>query len=133
MKDYIADEVESYRKCVLQIDEEKFTNDVLKSFKDAKTYRHYVLLIPADLNEYYSPEEHNIFSKNGYYQQPIPDRFDNRFFIPPDNIKSMVDVLMDENMRVDRVPLKDLNSYVVTLNGIHDSYFQADFENEYRK
>lgn len=130
MKDYIVDEIENYRKCVLQIDEDKFTNDVLKSFKDAKTYRHYVILIPAGLDEYYSLEEHNIFSKNGYYQQEIPHRFDNRFYIPPNNIKHMADVLVNEKMFVDIVQLKGLNSYVVTINGIHDSYFKVDFEDE---
>ena len=98
MRDYIIEEYEQYKQCALQFDEDKFVNDVLKSFKDAKTYRHYVLLITCDLNEYYTTEEHAMFAKLGYYQQSIEDRFNNRFFIPEQKIGRAVEIVKQERM-----------------------------------
>ena len=130
MKDYILDELNEYRDCVNQLDEEKFTNDILKSFKDAKTYRHYVLLIPSDIDEYYSNEEHNSFKKNGYYQLMIENRYGNRFFIPNSNINKACDIIKKENMEVESVKHQNLpvRVYLVTLNGRAESKFDEDFE-----
>lgn len=127
MRDYITETYEAYERCALQFDEEKFANDVLKSFMDAKTYHHYVLLITCDLNEYYTTEEHHTFEKNGYYQQPVQDRFDNRFFIPDKTMKQAVDQLKKEKMFVQETKVNNVSTYVVTVNGIHDSYFSQDF------
>jgi len=130
MKDYILDELNEYKDCVNQLDEEKFTNDILKSFKDAKTYKHYVLLIPSDIDEYYSNEEHNSFKKNGYYQLMIENRYGNRFFIPNSNINKACDIIKKENMEVESVKHQNLpvRVYLVTLNGRAESNFDEDFE-----
>lgn len=130
MKDYILDELNEYRDCVNQLDEEKFTNDILKSFKDAKTYKHYVLLIPSDIDEYYSNEEHNSFKKNGYYQMMIENRYGNRFFIPNSNINKACDIIKKENMEVESVKHQNIpvRVYLVTLNGRAESNFDEDFE-----
>lgn len=130
MKDYILDELNEYKDCVNQLDEEKFTNDILKSFKDAKTYKHYVLLIPADMDEYYSNEEHNSFKKNGYYQLMIENRYGNRFFIPNTNINNACNIIKKENMEVESVKHQNLpvRVYLVTLNGRAESNFDEDFE-----
>lgn len=130
MKDYILDELNEYRDCVNQLDAEKFTNDILKSFKDAKTYKHYVLLIPSDIDEYYSNEEHNSFKKNGYYQMMIENRYGNRFFIPNSNINKACDIIKKENMEVESVKHQNIpvRVYLVTLNGRAESNFDEDFE-----
>lgn len=130
MKDYILDELNEYRDCVNQLDEEKFTNDILKSFKDAKTYKHYVLLIPSDIDEYYSNEEHNSFKKNGYYQMMIENRYGNRLFIPNSNINKACDIIKKENMEVESVKHQNIpvRVYLVTLNGRAESNFDEDFE-----
>ena len=130
MKDYILDDLKEYNDCVNQLDEEKFTNDVLKSFKDSKTYKHYVMIIPSDINEYYSNEEHNSFRKNGYYQLMVENRYGNRFFIPFDTVETACNILEKENMvvelaRHERLPLP---VYLVTLNGRKDCKFDEDFE-----
>lgn len=129
MKDYITEQYEQYKKRVLQFDEDKFTNDVLKSFIDAKTLRHYVLLITCDLNEYYSSDEHNIFEKDGYYQQPLPDRYNNRFFIPQENIDNAADILSFEKMRVEETRVNNVKTYVISLDGMYNTFFQTDYTN----
>lgn len=127
MKDYIVEEYERYKKCALQFDEESFMNDVLKSFMDAKTYHHYVLLVACDLNEYFSTNEHLTFERLGYYQQPIDERYSNRFFIPIETIKHAVNIVKDDNMCVEQIRLNEVDTYVVTVNGIHDSFYSQDF------
>lgn len=130
MKEYILDDLKEYNNCVNELDEEKFTNDILKSFKDSKTYKHYVMLIPSDINEYYSPDEHNSFRKNGYYQLMIENRYGNRFFIPFDSIPNACDIIKKENMEVELVKHNNLPVpvYLVTLNGRAESKFDEDFE-----
>ena len=129
MKDYILDDLKEYNDCVNQLDEEKFTNDVLKSFKDAKTYKHYVMLIPSDIDEYYSNEEHASFRKNGYYQLMMENRYGNRFFIPLDNVNNVCEILEKEDMVVEKVKHRNLPVaiYLVTLNGRFESKFDEDF------
>lgn len=130
MKDYILEDFKEYIDCVNQFDEETFTNDVLKSFKDSKTYKHYVMLIPSDIDEYYSNEEHNNFRKYGYHQLIIENRYGNRFFIPSGNMKIACDILKDENMVVELVKHANLpiKVYVVTLAGKANSKFDEDFD-----
>lgn len=132
MEDYIIEDFETYRKCALQFDDEKFTNDVLKSFKDSKSYKHYVILVPADLDEYYTQEEQNTFTKYGYYQQLLSERYNNRFFIPPDNIDKACDILKDEHMMVEKVRVQGVNvpAIVVSLKGFGNTHFRNDFANQ---
>lgn len=130
MREYILDDLKEYNDCVNQLDEEKFTNDILKSFKDSKTYKHYVMLIQSDIDEYYSNEEHNSFRKNGYYQLMIDNRYGNRFFVPVTNIANACDIIKRENMSVELVkhPNLPVPVYLITLYGRSDSKFDEDFE-----
>lgn len=130
MKDYILDDFKEYNDCVKQLDEEKFTNDILKSFKDSKTYKHYVMLIPFDVDDYYSSDEHTSFKKYGYYQLMVENRYGNRFFIPLDNIKLACDILKNEKMVVELVKHANLpvKVYLVTLYGKAKSHFDEDFD-----
>lgn len=133
MRDYIIEELESYNKLVNVFDEDTFANAVLKSFKDSKSFKHYVALIPSDIDEYYTVEEHANFSKYGYYQQPMENRYDNRFFIPNSNMDAAVNTIYNENMVLDNI--KDNNLpvpiFVVSLKGVRESNFGIDFGNQY--
>lgn len=129
MKEYVIEKYEQYKKCALQFDGDKFTNDVLRSFMDAKTPRHYVLLISCDLDEYYTSDEHNIFEKNGYYQQPLEDRYNNRFFIPQENIDNAARILSSEEMQVEETRVNDVKTYVISLDGMYNTFFQTDYTN----
>lgn len=130
MKDYILEDLEEYNKSIKILDEEHFTNDILKSFKDAKTYRHYVMLIPSNIDEYYDTEEHNSFRKYGYYQLMIENRYGNRFFIPFDSIPNACEILEKENMVVEMAKHEHLPFpvYLITLNGRKECKFDEDFE-----
>lgn len=132
MKDYILEDLEEYNNNVKVLDEEHFTNDILKSFKDAKTYRHYVMLIPSNIDEYYDTEEHNSFIKYGYYQLMIENRYGNRFFIPISSIDNACDILENEGMVVETVAHKNLPVQIklVTLNGRFKSAFDEDFADQ---
>lgn len=134
MRDYIIEELEAYNKLVNVFDEDTFTNAVLKSFKDCKSYKHYVALIPSDIDEYYTQEEHTHFSKYGYYQQTMENRYDNRFFIPNANMKTAVDIIYNEGMVIDNVESKTLPVpiFVVTLRGVNESNFNIDFGTQYK-
>ena len=92
--------------------------------------KHYVMLIPSDIDEYYSNEEHNNFRKYGYHQLMIENRYGNRFFIPSGNMKIACDILKDENMVVELVKHANLpiKVYVVTLAGKANSKFDKDFD-----
>lgn len=133
MKEYIIEEYERYKKEALMLNDVKFTNDVLKSFKDAKTHRHYVLLVPCNLDEYYTTEEHNIMSENGYYQQTNEGRYDNTFFIPNETIENAAEILRNENMFVEKTKVNETPTYVISLNGINDTYFRQDYCNNVSK
>lgn len=131
MREYIQEDLDEYINCATQLDADKFMNDVLLSFKNAKTKRHYVTVIPADINEYYTTDEHNSFAKYGYYQQPLPERYSNRFFIPPQNIELASQLLKDENMVVEELKANFLVKIkVVTLNGFMNSHFSNDFNSQ---
>lgn len=133
MRDYIIEELEAYNKLVNVFDEDTFANAVLKSFKDCKSYKHYVALIPSDIDEYYTQEEHTHFSKYGYYQQTMENRYDNRFFIPNANMKTAVDIIYNEGMVIDNVESQNLPVpiFVVTLRGVSESNFNIDFGTQY--
>ena len=132
MRDYILEEIDKHVNNTLQLDEDGFMNDVLKSFTDSKTPCHYVMVIPADMGEYYTSDELNKFEMRGYYQMPVDNRFNNRFFIPPQNMNKVIDMLKDEHMTVERVRYQNLpvEIAVVTINGMYQSNFKYDFDNE---
>lgn len=132
MKDYILEDLEEYNKSVKIFEEEHFTNDILKSFKDAKTYRHYVMLIPSNIDEYYNTEEHNSFRKYGYYQLMIENRYGNRFFVPMDTMNVACNILENEGMVVETVIHKNLPVQIklITLNGRLESAFDEDFADQ---
>lgn len=127
MKDYITEEYDKYKSCALQFDYEHFTNDVLKSFKEAKTYRHYVILITCHLDEYFTRDEQASFEKYGYYQQPIEERCNNRFFIPSETINQARDILVHEKMYVQETVVNGVPTYVVSINGMDNTFFAMDF------
>lgn len=129
MREYILGELMEYNDCVAQLDEEALTNDVLKSFKDAKTYKHYILIVPSDIDEYYTNDEHFSFKKKGYYQLADENRYSNRFFVPISNVDNVCDILAKEGMKVEQVKSPNLPTtvYVVTLYGKNESYFDNDY------
>ena len=129
MREYILGELMEYNDCVAQLDEEALTNDVLKSFKDAKTYKHYILIVPSDIDEYYTNDEHFSFKKKGYYQLVDENRYSNRFFVPISNVDNVCDILAKEGMKVEQVKSPNLPTtvYVVTLYGKNESYFDNDY------
>ncbi len=132
MRDYILEEIDKHVNNTLQLDENGFMNDVLKSFTDSKTPCHYVMVIPADMGEYYTSDELNKFEMRGYYQMPVDNRFNNRFFIPPQNMNKVIDMLKNEHMTVEGVRYQNLpvEIAVVTINGMYQSNFKYDFDNE---
>lgn len=132
MRQYIIEDFDAYQKCVSVFDEDMFTNAVLKSFKDSKTHKHYVILVVSNMDEYYTPEEQSSFSKYGYYQQPVENRYDNRFFIPPVSIDIAVSILKNESMAVDCVENGSTIAFVVTLDGIGKSHFSVDFDAQWK-
>lgn len=132
MRDYILEEIDKHVNNTLQLDEDNFMNDVLKSFIDSKTPCHYVMVIPADMGEYYTSDELNKFEMRGYYQMPVDNRFNNRFFIPPQNMNKVIDMLKNEHMTIERIRYQNLpvEIAVVTINGMYQSNFKYDFDNE---
>ena len=132
MRDYILEEIDKHVNNTLPLDENGFMNDVLKSFTDSKTPCHYVMVIPADMGEYYTSDELNKFEMRGYYQMPVDNRFNNRFFIPPQNMNKVIDMLKNEHMTVEGVRYQNLpvEIAVVTINGMYQSNFKYDFDNE---
>ena len=88
----------------------------------------------SDIDEYYTQEEHTHFSKYGYYQQTMENRYDNRFFIPNANMKTAVDIIYNEGMVIDNVESQNLPVpiFVVTLRGVNESNFNIDFGTQYK-
>lgn len=130
MKDYILSENKNFKKASQEIDMDKFMNEVLNSFIKARTLKHYVILVASDLDEYYTPDEHKAFINRGYYQMPVENRFDNRFFAPLANIDTMVKTLENEGMTVELVKKSQripTDVFVITLNGVNQSLFYEDF------
>ena len=129
MKQYIIEDLGEYLKNTLIIDEKEFINSVFDSFRKAHTTKHYVMLVPCDMDDYYSPEEQSSFSKYGYYQMMDENRFNNRFFMPKDNILKASELLEDEGMVVDTVRNNNLPSEVkvVSLYGVNTTHFLMDF------
>lgn len=132
MKQYIIEILGEYLKNTLIIDEKEFINKVFESFSKAHTIKHYVMLVPCDMDDYYSPEEQSNFSKYGYYQMIDENRFHNRFFIPKDNMLKACELLKNEGMVVDTVCNNNLPSEVkvVSLNGVNTTHFLMDFSQQ---
>lgn len=130
MKQYIIENLGEYLKNTLIIDEKEFINCVFDSFRKAHTTKHYVMLVPCDMDDYYSPEEQSSFSKYGYYQMIDENRFNNRFFMPKGNIFKACELLENEGMVVDTVHRNaslPTEVKVVSLNGINTTHFNMDF------
>lgn len=129
MKEIITDELAEYHKYASGLDVDKFTNDVLKSFTDALSSKHYVILYPVDLDKYFTTEQHASFRKKGYYQYGPDERYNNVFYAVPKVVVEMVELLKVEDMCVDLVddPAKQSKVYVVTMNGVEDSHYFSDF------
>jgi hypothetical protein len=130
MKQYIIEDLGEYLKNTLIIDEKEFINSVFDSFRKAHTTKHYVMLVPCDMDDYYSPEEQNSFSKYGYYQMIDENRFNNRFFMPKGNILKACELLENEEMVVDTVHRNaslPTEVKVVSLNGVNTTHFNMDF------
>jgi len=132
MKEIIADELAEYHKYANELDNDKFTNAVLKSFTDALSSKHYVILHPVNLDKYFNKEQHQSFNKVGYYQYGPDERFNNVFFATPTVVVKMADILKAEDMCVELVddPSKQFKVYVVTMNGVEDSHYFTDFTEE---
>lgn len=129
MKQFIIENLGEYFKNTMIIDEKEFINRVFESFCKANTTKHYVMLVPCDMDDYYSAEEQSSFSKYGYYQMIDENRFHNRFFIPKGNILKASELLENEEMVVDTVRKINMPSEVkvVSLNGVNTTYFNMDF------
>ena len=130
MKQYIIEDLGEYLKSTMIIDEKEFINSVFDSFRKAHTTKHYVMLVPCDMDDYYSPEEQNSFSKYGYYQMIDENRFNNRFFMPKGNILKACELLENEEMVVDTVHRNaslPTEVKVVSLNGVNTTHFNMDF------
>lgn len=123
----ILDYLDSYISFISYFDDEAFMHAVLKSFTDASSYKHYVIVVPCDINDYYTPTEHSMFTKVGFYQQEVEERYDNRIFVPSQNIDKVLSILKDGQMIVDKVMTSNIPGLVITLYGVTKSNFVKDY------
>lgn len=121
-----------YHKHANILNVDSFTNDVFDSFKKALSEKHYVILCPVDLDMYYTPDEHKEFREYGYYRGGVEERYFNVFFGTDEVVKNMASVLNYEEMKIDKVVSErtGTNVFVVTLNGIENSNYFYDHQEE---
>ena len=135
MKSIITRTINDYKKLASTLDVNKFTHDVCNSFISAKSSKHYVILVPVDLDDTFNDEQHKSFEKHGYFQAIVPERFNNMFFACQEVVNQMVDTLLsDEGMAIDcaQDPSGDKIT-VVSLEGLAKTHFYRDFKNPQEK
>lgn len=135
MKNIIMRTLANYKELASTLDVSQFTNDVCNSFINAKSSKHYVILVPVDLDDTFNDEQHKSFEKHGYFQAVIPDRFNNMFFACQEVVNQMADTLLsDEGMAIDiaQDPSGEKVT-VVSLEGMDKTHFYRDFKNPQEK
>lgn len=129
MKNMIMADLSQYRQLAQRLNEDAFTEAVYNSFKQALSAKHYVAIMPVDLDDTFTDEQHKDLAKFGYHQVPNEDMFSNMFVACQHVIDQMVDVLRNkEDMSVDKCcDPRGKVVYVVSLFGVKDSHFERDF------
>lgn len=129
MKDIILNDLSEYGRLATQLNKDVFADLVYSSFKGAKSHKHYVVLMPIDLDDKFNPDQHKSFEKNGFYQIPNEEMYSNIFLACDLVINEMISQLKgNEGMMVDKCTDQSGKSlYVVSLNGLENTFFEADF------
>ena len=128
MSTLICEKLGEYNTYANMLDVDKFTNAVLESFNSALSWKHYVLLVPVDLDKYFSSDQHSAFQKKGFCQYGPEERFNNVFYATPTVVEKMVEILKEEDMVVDEVNDQrfETNIKVVTIYGVNQSNYNTD-------
>lgn len=131
MVELINSEIKQFNEFANQLDVDAFSLAVYESFKEALTNMHYVVLIPINLDMYYTHEQHKDFEKCGFHRSGSEERYSNLFFATNKVVDEMVEILKYEGMVTDAVydNTNNTNIVVVTLNGIKDSNYMSDYQN----
>ena len=129
MKDIILKDLSEYRGLATQLNKDVFADAVCSSFNGAKSAKHYVVLMPIDLDDKFNPDQHKSFAKNGFYQIPNEEMYSNIFLACDWVIGEMISLLQgNEDMTVDKCTDQSGKSlYVVSLFGLEQTFFEADF------
>ena len=111
------------------LDKEALTSAVCKSFMESESYKHYVILIPVDLDDKFNSEQHESFNKHGFYQKANDiDEWKNMFFASEKVINEMTSLLNGpEEMSVDYIKDGEVTTVVVSLEGIEKTLFPKHF------
>lgn len=137
MRDVISKALSEYKDKAMRLNKDAFTRAVCDSFIESKDAKHYVVIIPVDLDDFYTPKQHKDFEKYGFSQSENPGMFNNMLLAAPSVAADMSAVLKtEEGMCADLCKDAEGNTmYVVSLNGIDSTHFNRDFmsSNERRR
>ena len=129
MKDVILNDLAEYRNLATQLNKDLFVDAVYSSFKEAKTSKHYVVLMPVDLEDKFNAEQHKSFEKCGFYQIVNEEMYSNIFLVCDAVINDAVSLLTEhEGMTVDKcTDMSGKSLFVVSLFGLERTFFEQDF------
>lgn len=129
MKNLIMKRLGAHREAALQLNEDMFCDAVCNSFMESLSSKHYVAIMPVDIDDTFSVEQRKSFEKKGFYQVMNDDFFNNMFMACQSVVDKMTSVLTEnEDMAVDKCCDPDGHViYVVSLFGVKNSHFERDF------
>lgn len=135
MRDLIGNALRQYREHALKLNKDAFLKAVCGSFTESKNAKHYVVIIPVDLDDFYTPKQHREFEKNGFSQSENPAMFNNMLLASTSAAVDMCRILKtEEGMCVDIC--EDPNGdklYVVSLDGVESTLFNRDFTSSQKR
>lgn len=129
MKDLIDKTLKQYKEHANKLNKDAFLKAVSTSFTESKNARHYVVVIPVDLDDFYTPKQHREFERNGFSQSDNPAMFNNMLLASPSVAAEMSHILKtEEGMHVDLCSDQNKDTmYVISLEGIDSTHFRRDF------
>ena len=129
MKNLITNNLAEYKKLATKLNNDVFVDLVFNSFKEAKSAKHYVVLMPVDLDDKFNAEQHKSFEKCGFYQILNEEMYSNIFLACDSVVNEMVLLLKNhEGMSVDKCTDQSGKSlFVVSLEGLEYTFFEQDF------
>ena len=130
MKSIVTRIIDEYKENANKLNTDKFTELVCNSFIDARSMKHYVVLVVVDLDDTFNAEQHHSLEKQGFFQVQNQSTFNNVFFASEKVVKNMVALLtQSEGMAVDQEKDNYGGSvFVVSISGIVNTHYYRDLE-----
>ena len=126
-KSNIISKIKEWQCIASEVDITKLFEDIDDIFISSCSLKHYIGIVPINLDDYFKEDEQNSLLHQGYYRDGSPIRFYNGLFVPECNIEKLIAEIQKREFVVEKVQVSEnFFNYIVTLNGIDNSHYIED-------